>query len=206
MMGGQTSPRKDSGLGTEQELHRRLSLATPADTVRGLSMHAIMDAVRLDLGDEALARCLAKSQEKTYKSFFNYPVSEYLVLLYNGAWMLSEKHGGFDESIRRIAGSFSPGFLSSVVGKAFMMLSKDGPRQLISNMPVAFRAAASFGEIIVQWSGPRSGVLVTKRDFLLYVTHEGGLLSLFRALGLPNARAQGRQTGPLDNEVEFSWD
>lgn len=206
MIGGQTSPRMDSGLGTEQELRRRLSLATPADTVRGLSMHAIMDAVRLDLGEEALARCLAKSQEKTYKSFFNYPVSEYLVLLYNAAWMLSEKHGGFDDSIRRIAGSFSPGFLSSVVGKAFMMLSKEGPRQLIGNMPVAFRAAASFGEVFVQWSGPRSGVLVTKRDFLLYVTHEGGLLSLFRALGLPNARVRGRQTGPLDNEVEFSWE
>src|SRR5262249_55157252 len=104
MSGGQTSPRKDSGLGTEQELRRRLSLATPADTVRGLSFLTLMDAVRLDLGEEALAQFLSKSQEKSYKSFFNYPVSEYLVLLYHGAWMLSEKHGGFDEAIRRIAG------------------------------------------------------------------------------------------------------
>lgn len=206
MIGGHTSPRGESGLGTEQELQRRLSLATPADTVRGMSFHSTMDAVRMDLGEEALAQLLTKSREKSYKSFFNYPVSEYLVLLYNAGWMLSEKHGGFDEAIRRIAGGFSPGFLSSVVGKAFMMLSKDGPRQLISNMPVAFRAAASFAEVIVQWSGPRSGMLVTRRDFLLYVTHEGGLMSLFRALGLPNARVQGRQTGPLDNEVEFSWE
>jgi uncharacterized protein (TIGR02265 family) len=206
MISGQTSPRGESGLGTEQELQRRLSLTTPADTVRGLAFHTILDAVRTDLGDEALARCLSQTQEKTYKSFFNYPVSQYLILLYNGAWMLSETHGGFDNAVRRIAGGIAPGFLGSVVGKAFMLLTKEGPRQLISNMPVAFRSAASFGEVVVQWSGPRSGMLVTKRDFLLYLNHEGGLMGLFRALGLPNARVQGRQTGPLDNEVEFSWD
>ncbi|HYO58967.1 TIGR02265 family protein [Archangium sp.] len=197
--------RAESGLGTEQELRRRLSLATPMDTVRGMSFQTTLEVVRVDLGEEALARCVKQLGEPNYKSFFTYPVSDYLRLQYSAAWMLMEKHGGFDNAIRRTAGGMAPGFLGSVVGKAFMLLTKEGPRQLINNMPVAFRAASSFGEVSVHWTGPRSGVLTTKRDFLLYMGHEGGLLGLFRAMGIKDARVSGRQTGPLDNEVEFSW-
>ena len=205
MIDAQTATRAESGLGTELELQRRLALSTPVDTVRGMSFHTTMDVLRADLGEEALARCLEPLKEKSYKSFFTYPVSEYLRLQYSAAWMLSEKHGGFDNAVRRIGAGIAPGFLGSVVGKAFMLLAKEGPRQLLNNMPVAYRAASSFGEAVVHWTGPRSGVLTTKRDFLLYMNHEGGLMGLFRTLGIQDGRVSGRQIGPLDNEVEFSW-
>jgi uncharacterized protein (TIGR02265 family) len=205
MSGGQTSTRAESGLGTELELERRLSLATPADTVRGMSFHTTLDVLRADMGEETVARCLEPLKEKSFKSFFTYPVSEYLWLQYRAAWLLSEKHGGFDNAVRRIGAGIAPGFLGSVVGKAFMLLTKEGPRQLLNNMPVAYRAASSFGEATVHWTGPRTGVLTIKRDFLLYLNHEGGLLGLFRTLGIQDGRVSGRQIGPLDNEVEFSW-
>jgi uncharacterized protein (TIGR02265 family) len=206
MTGGQIAMELESGLGTELELQRRLALASAADTVRGLSFHNLLDAVRLELGDEAVGRCQAQCEEKNFKSFFTYPVSDYLRLQYTAAWMLQEKYGSFDNAVRRMASGLAPGFLSSVVGKAFMLLTKEGPRQLINNMPVAFRAAASFGEISVHWTGSRRGVLVTRRDFLLYLNHEGGLTGLFRTLGIMTAEVRGRQVGPLDNEVEFSWE
>ncbi|HEX8822232.1 MAG TPA: TIGR02265 family protein [Archangium sp.] len=205
MIGSETSTWGESGLGTEQELQRRLSLATPADTVRGLSFHTSLDAVRADLGEAAAAHCLAQVPEKSFRSFFHYPISDYLRVLYTSAWMLSDRHGGFDNAIRRIAGGMAPGFLASTVGKAFLLLSKEGPKHLINNMPVAFRAAASFGEVSLHWVGPRHGLLHIRRDFLLYMNHEGGLLGLFRALELPGTRIYGRQVGPLDNEIEFSW-
>lgn len=205
MMGSESSTSADSGLGTEQELLRRLALTTPADTVRGLSFHTVMDAVRADMGEAAAEHCLGKLSEKSFRSFFHYPVSDYLRVLYAAGWMLSERHGSFDNAIRRIAGGIAPGFLASTVGKAFLLLTKEGPKHLINNMPVAFKAAASFGEVSLQWMGPRHGVLHTRRDFLLYMNHEGGLLGLFRALELPGARVQGRQVGSLDNEIEFSW-
>lgn len=205
MIDGQTSTRAESGLGTELELQRRLSLATPVDTVRGMSFHTTLDVVREDLGAEAMERCLEKLKEKSYKSFFAYPISEYLRLLYSAAWLLNDKHGGFDNAVRRIGGGIAPGFLGSVVGKAFMLLTKEGPKQLLNNMPVAFRSASSFGEMTVHWTGPRRGVLTTKRDFLLYLNHEGGMLGLFRTLGIQDGWVSGRQIGPLDNEVEFSW-
>jgi uncharacterized protein (TIGR02265 family) len=195
----------DSGLGTEHELRRRLALTSPTDTVRGLSFHSVLDAVRADLGEDAAEQCVGKLPERSFRSFFHYPVSDYLRVMYSAGWMLSERHGGFDNAIRRIAGGIAPGFLASTVGKAFMLLTKEGPKHLINNMPVAYRAAASFGELTLQWTGPRHGLVRTRHDFLLYMNHEGGLLGLFRALGLRGARVQGRQVGPLDNEIEFSW-
>lgn len=206
LMGGVDAMRPDSGLGTEQELLRRVALATPSDTVRGMSFHSALDAVREELGDEALKRCLDSSVDKSFKSFFNYPVQDYLRLLYGSAWELQAKFGTFDNAVRRISSGIAPSFMGSIVGRAFMLLTKEGPKQLISHMPVAFRAAASFGEITIQWKGPRQGVLHTRRDFLLPMNHEGGLLGLFRTLGLPGGQAQGRMVGPLDNEVEFSWE
>ena len=205
MTGAQTSAEADSGLGTEMELQRRLSLATAADTVRGLSFHNMLDTVRMDLGDEAVARCLSQSVEKHFKSFFTYPVTDFLRVQYTAAWLLQERYGSFDNAVRRMASGLAPGFLSSVVGKAFMLLTKEGPRQLINNMPVAFRAAASFGDVSIHWTGNRRGVMSTRRDFLLYLNHEGGLKGLFRTLGI-SAEVHGRQVGPLDNEVEFSWE
>jgi uncharacterized protein (TIGR02265 family) len=205
MSGSQTSNGGESGLGSEWELQRRLSLATPADTVRGFTLNTVLQAVREDLGDAAVERCLEQCSEKSFRSFYFYPVSDYLRVLYTGAWMLSSTSGGFDNAVRRMRKGLAPGFLSSVVGKAFL-LSGIGPRQIINNLPMAFRATASFGESEVRWTGPRSGLLLTKRDFLLYMNHEGGLQSLFQSLGLSGAWTRGRQTGPLDNEVEFSWE
>jgi uncharacterized protein (TIGR02265 family) len=206
MIGGQAPMEEAPSLGTEHELQRRVLLTTPADTVRGLSFHAVLDALRADLGEEAVERCLAPRVEKIYRSFFSYPVSEYLHVLYTTGWMLSEKHGGFENAVRRIGAGLAPGFLSSVVGRAYLLLAKDGPKQLISNMPVAFKATASFGECSITWTGPKSGVFRSRKDFLLYLNHEGGLLGLFRALGLQGAKVRGRQTGPLETEVEFSWE
>lgn len=207
MTGGtQTSTREESGLGSEQELLRRLSLATPTDTVRGFAINNMLGVVQEELGAEAVARCLENCEEKEYTAFFNYPISNHLRVMYAAAWMLSERYGGFDNAVRRIARGFTPGFLASTVGKAFMVLSQQGARPLFNNIPMAHRAVASFGELHVTWTGARSGVLTTKRDFLLYMNHESGLMSLMHALRLPGASVHGRQTGPLENEVEFSWE
>ncbi|QRO02008.1 TIGR02265 family protein [Archangium violaceum] len=206
MIGNQASCDEDSGLGTKEELQRRLSLATPTDTVRGFAINNTLGALRQDLGSEAVAHCLHQVEHKSFHSFFNYPVSDHLRVQYTTAWMLSERYGGFDAAVRRIARGLAPEFLSSVVGRAFLALTQQGPKQLIEHVPMAFRAVATFGEGTVRWTSPKSGVLTTKRDFLLYVSHEGGLMSLFRTLKIQGAWVRGRQVGPLANEVEFSWD
>ncbi len=207
MMGGESLWSEGAfEMGSQEELHRRCSLARPTDTVRGFSFNSILGAVQEGLGPEAVAQCLAQHRDKSYVSLFNYPVRDYLQLLYSGAWLLSEKHGGFEQAVRRIAQGIAPSFFSSGLGRAFQMMTSGSPKQFITSMPLAFRSAASFGECHVAWTGPKSGVLTTRQDFLLYLNHEGGLVGLFQALKLPGAQVRGRQTGPLDNEVSFSWE
>jgi uncharacterized protein (TIGR02265 family) len=206
MNGSELSQPIAASLGSREELERRLSLATPKDMVRGLAFHTVEEALRADLGEEAVRHCLRDCTEKHFRSFFLYPVADYLPLLYEAAWMLSERHGGFEPAVRRIAMGIAPGFISSMVGKAFMMMTREGPRRLIDYIPTAFRSTATFGDPEVHWVGPTHGVLTTRRDFLLYLNHEGGLMSLFQMLKLRGVRVQGRQTGPLENEVEFSWE
>jgi uncharacterized protein (TIGR02265 family) len=206
MISSQASFDDQSGLGTKEELQRRLSLATPTDTVRGFAINNTLGALRQDLGDEAVAYCMRQVNAKSFHGFFNYPVEDHLRVLYITAWMLSERYGGFENAVRRVAQGLAPEFLSSVVGRTFIALTQQGPKQLIAHVPMAFRATASFGESSVRWTGPRSGVLSTQGDFLLHVSHEGGLMSLFRTLKVQGGWARGRQTGPLSNEIEFAWE
>jgi uncharacterized protein (TIGR02265 family) len=206
MISSPASFDEQSGLGTKEELQRRLSLATPTDTVRGFAINNTLGALRQDLGHEAVAHCLRQVEAKSFHSFFNYPVSDHLRVLYTTAWMLSDRYGGFDHAIRRIGRGLAPEFLSSVVGRTFIALTQQGPKQLLEHVPVAFRATASFGESTVRWTSSKSGILSTRGDFLLHLSHEGGLMSLFRTLKVQGGWARGRQVGPLANEVEFAWE
>ena len=88
-MRGGAIPHGDAGtLGAYEELERRLALATEADTVRGLSFHNVLDAVRMDLGSEGLAHLTGSREAPDFKSFFSYPVRDYLRLQYAAGWML----------------------------------------------------------------------------------------------------------------------
>jgi uncharacterized protein (TIGR02265 family) len=99
----------------------------------------------------------------------------------------------------------APPFLSFGMGKALLMLAQGSPRMLLSSLPTAYGVAVSYGECAVKWMGPRSGLLVTKHDFMLHLIHEGALLALFEVLGTQGVQVSGKQVGTLDNEITFSW-
>lgn len=191
-------------LGTEQELERRLALATPSDTMRGFFFNGALEAVR-ELGDEAVRRCLEAGGETSFTSFFRYPVTAYLRVIYTAAWLLQEKRGGFEAAMRHVGYMAAPPYLSSAVGRALLMVNQKSPRLLISSLPTAYRAATSYGECAVHWTGPRSGLLLTRHDFMLHLIHQGALLALFDAMDIRNVQVSGRQVGALDNELTFSW-
>jgi uncharacterized protein (TIGR02265 family) len=192
------------GLGSERELERRLALVTPADTMRGFFFNGALAAVRV-LGDAAVRRCLEAGGEASFTSFFSYPVTAYLRVIYTAAWLLQERYKGFEPAMRHVGFMAAPPYLSSAVGKSLLMLAQGSPKVLISSLPTAYRAAVSYGECSVLWTGPRSGRLITKRDFMLHLIHEGALLALFAALGTRGVQVSGKQVGSLDNELSFSW-
>jgi len=191
-------------LEARQELERRLALATPSDTMRGFFFNGALAAVR-ELGDEAVKRCLEAGGEPSFTGFFRYPVTAYLRVIYTAAWQLQEARGGFEAAMRHVGYMAAPPYLSSAVGRALLMANQKNPRLLISSLPTAYRAAVSYGQCEIVWTGPQSGLLLTKHDFMPHLIHQGALLALFDAMGTPNVRVGGHQEGVLDNAVSFSW-
>ncbi|NVJ02574.1 DUF2378 family protein [Myxococcus sp. AM009] len=188
-----------------KELEARLALATKDDTARGLFFNGVVSAVRTMGGDAAVERCLAASGETRFIDFFNYPVSAFLRMSFTAAQMMGPEHGGFDGALRRMGVVATTDFLSSAAGKTLLLLASDSPKRLVGNLHSGYRAAVSYGERAVKWTGDTSGIFTMKRDFMPPAYHEGTLQAVIEAVGGKQVQVHGRQTGPLDTEYTLSW-
>ncbi|MGE6764017.1 DUF2378 family protein [Corallococcus interemptor] len=188
-----------------QDLEKRLALATPDDTARGMFFNGALNAVRILGGDAAVEKCLAAVQEKKFVDFFNYPVSGFLKLSFTGAQLMGPQLGGFDAMLRKMGTQATTDFLSSAAGKTLLLLAGDSPKRLVTNLPTGYRAAVSYGDRSVEWSSDRAGKLLMKRDFMPPAYHEGVLQAVIEALGARGVQVKGRQTGPVDTEYTLSW-
>jgi uncharacterized protein (TIGR02265 family) len=190
----------------KQELERRLALATPSDTVRGLFFNSMLKLVRT-LGDQsAMERCLEASGEQRIFDFFNYPISALLRVTYTAGQELSPQYGGFDEALRQMGHHAMTDFFGSLMGRTLKHMAGQDVRTLVSSIQNIYRMTMSYGERRVVWEGPRKGRLILQRNFIPFPYHEGGLRTTLAVMGSRNVRLVGRQTGPLDSEYEFSWD
>ncbi|MBJ6766093.1 DUF2378 family protein [Myxococcaceae bacterium JPH2] len=188
-----------------KDLSMRLSLALKEDTARGLFFNGAVGAVRALGGDTAVDQCLGAAGEKKFVDFFNYPVAAFLRLAYTAAQLMGPQLGGFDATLRRMGTQATSDFLSSTAGKTLLLLAGDSPKRLVSNLPSGYRAAVSYGERSVEWTGERMGRFVMKRDFMPPSYHEGVLQAVIEAQGGRAVQVRGRQTGALDTEYELSW-
>jgi uncharacterized protein (TIGR02265 family) len=85
-------------------------------------------------------------------------------------------------------------------------MSGRNPRRLLGSAPSGYRGAVSYGERKVEWTGPRQGRLVSKRDFMPAVFHAAVLLEALRATDAVRPRVTWRESGFLDAVYEFEWD
>ncbi|MCY1018446.1 DUF2378 family protein [Pyxidicoccus sp. MSG2] len=188
-----------------KDLETRLAMATKDDTARGLFFNGVVAAVKVLGGDAAVERCLAASGEKKFIDFFNYPVAAFLRLAFSAAHLMGPKYGGFNGALRRMGVVATQDFLSSAAGKTLLLLASDSPKRLVGNLHAGYRAAVSYGERGVNWTGDKSGVFFMKRDFMPPAYHEGTLQAAIEAVGGKQVEVHGRQTGPLDTEYTLSW-
>ncbi len=188
-----------------RDLEKRLSLATREDTARGMFFNGVLEAVRTLGGEEAVARCLAASGEKKFVDFFNYPVSAFLKLAYSAAEVMGPRYGGFEGALRRMGSQATPDFLSSTAGKTLLLLAAGSPKRLVSNLHAGYRAAVSYGDRGVTWTGDKSGIFTMKRDFMPPAYHEGTLQTVIETVGGLYVKVQGKQVGLLDTEYALSW-
>jgi uncharacterized protein (TIGR02265 family) len=188
-----------------RELELRLAAATPADTVRGLIFNAIFSVVREAAGDEA-ARACDPSRKGQRTEFFNYPVTDFLRIIWDAADRLEGKVGGGDAAFYRIGHRAGELVLGSMLGKTLLALAgTGGPKQLLSHAPGGYRATVSYGERLVSWPSETHARFVFIRDFLLPAFHCGVLAVGAERAGGRSVKAVGRQTGPLEAVYDVTW-
>ncbi len=184
------------------ELNARLAATTPKDQARGMFFNGCVNAVRRHAGEAAAA---GLSSQK-WVDIFNYPVSDFLVMAWPAIDRLSPLCGGREGALRRLGRQAVDDFLGSMTGKTLLGLVGREPRRLLSSTPASYRAALSYGERRLEFTGEKSARLVVVRDFMPAAYHEGVLAAAVEATGGRNVKVTSKSTGLLDATYEIHWE
>jgi uncharacterized protein (TIGR02265 family) len=208
-MSDETGAGRDPPYDAEKDLEQRLLLATPEHTTRGLLFTSTLNLVRELGADEAMVRyCQEASGEKDFVEFFSYPTASLLRLLGAAARVLTARYGSFEEALRQIGWKAGESYMSSVVGRSAqqLMVGAEDPMLLVRTFQTLYKVLLAYAEPSVVWMGPKRGILAVQRTFTPLPFHEGGAIAMAARLGVKNAKARARSTGPLSIELEVSWD
>jgi uncharacterized protein (TIGR02265 family) len=198
-----------SGAGSlewEQDLLWKMYQAMPEDTVRGVSFNGTLEAVEALGGEEVARECLRVAGEEKFLDYYSYPIRSLLRMLYCAAKRLGPRFGGGEVVLRRLSRHANADFLSSLVGKAALLLAYGSPWRMMDMAPQLYRQISSFGERTVAWTGRRSGRFLLRGDLLPAACHEGALEAFIQAAGGREVRVVRRWVEGLDGEYAFSWE
>ena len=193
--------------GSDEELQYRLAHAAPGDVTRGIFINSLLDMVR-ESGDEHLLRqCLEVSGERRFLEFFNYPIGAFLRMAYPAARSLGASFGGVDGAMREMGRRAARSFYLSSAGKVLLLLARNEPLRLLSNLPSTTQAVMGEISVISQLrrTGRASGVLSYAHDIVPRAYNEGALCAALEAVNAKQVRVQAHALGPFHTDYELSW-
>lgn len=195
----------DSLREVQRQFESRLALAGPGDTVRGIFFNGTLGAVKRLAGQEAEAICRQATGERKFTDFFSYPVASFIRLGITMVPLVGPQLGGGEQMLRWMGVQSANAFMNSAAGRTAFMLVANNLKKLFNQLPISYRAATSYGERHMVWTGERSGRFIFKRDFLPPGYHEGVLTEVMLKVNAREPKVHGRVIGPLDTEFDLSW-
>lgn len=192
--------------GLAEEFERRIALATPADTTRGLFFNGVLSTVRSLGGEEVARRCQEAAGEKRFVDFFSYPVAGFLRLLREVSRELGGQLGGLEAAQRRMGLQAARDFFSSMAGRTLLLLAGGDVERVLTSVPAGYRMAVSYGEREVKITGPRAAVVLMRGEFMLPAYTEGVLRAVLESAGARNARVEASPVGELSTEYALTWE
>ncbi|WP_171817729.1 TIGR02265 family protein [Pyxidicoccus fallax] len=198
--------RWDTPEDVERELSSRLALVEPTEGIRGMHFAAVLDTVRFLGGEQAVARVVEGGDyPKDLDLSELYPVPPFMRLFFSAARMLAPQLGGVEEAMRQIGVQGTLAFINSMFGAEVRQQVGMEPKRLVEMLPEAYRMAINFGELQVQWTGPRAGRIVMNRIFTPVAYNEGMLEGALQAVGAQDIQVRGWQTSLLNSEYMLAW-
>jgi uncharacterized protein (TIGR02265 family) len=194
------------GLGSRQELERRLALIKPKDMARGYMLSSVLKVVGEHADEEAVKRCMAVVGERSFPTFFNYPVTSFLKLLYTAGWEVSGALGSFEAALHAFGDQLGTEFKATMVGKALVALDGIDTKHLLLGFPHSQPTGLAHGALSLQWTGVKSGVFLYNGILVPYPYFVGCLYNIFKLTPARNVQISGYDTGPTTFELAFSWE
>lgn len=160
-----------------QELAGRIALTTPHDTVKGSIFRSVVVELEKRLPDDPrIPELRARYVKSAWRDFSNFPVTEYLTLVYQAAELIEPIVGGFREALTALGHGVALAFLDSAVGKlALTMTSGRDPLAMLSYAASVYAVSASYGRRTYLRRGPHEAVLQLRRDFMPPDYHRGAV-------------------------------
>jgi len=164
------------------ELTRRLELARPVHTVRGLAFNAVLHLVSEHAGEEVSARLLSELSARRLVDFFSYPASDFTRLLFLAAAVLSPHLGSRQEALRACGSAcLHQFFYFSTVGRALAkIMGSKNPMRGFANTSIAYATLVNYGSHECEVLGPRQLRLVFQGDMQPAPFHEGTLTAALK--------------------------
>lgn len=199
--------RWDTPEDVERELASRLALVEPTEGIRGMHFAAVLDTVRFLGGEQAVSRIIEGGDyPKDIDLTELYPVPPFMRLFFTAARLLAPQLGGIEEAMRQLGVQGTLAFINSMFGAEVRQQVGGEPKRLVEMLPEAYRMAINFGELEVEWTGPRSGRIHMRRIFTPVAYNEGMLEGALQAVGAQDIQVRGWQTTLLDSEYTLAWD
>jgi uncharacterized protein (TIGR02265 family) len=160
-----------------KDLSQRIALSTPQDTVKGSIFRSVVVELERRLPDDPrIPELRSRYVKSAWRDFSNFPVAEYLTLVYQAAELLEPLTGGFEEALTALGHGVSLAFLDSAVGKlALTMTSGRDPLAMLSYAASVYAVSASYGRRTYLRRGPHEAVLQLRRDFMPPAYHRGAV-------------------------------
>ena len=188
------------------DLTRRLGLATPDKTVKGTLFRAAFAELERQAPEHPkLAELKERHVKSAWRDFSNFPVADYLKLVYDGADLIEPKAGNPAEALAQLGGAVTMSFLNSAVGRlALTMGSGKDPIALLSYAPGVYGVSANYGQRTFVRLGATQGLLKIRNDFMPADYHFGVIRTGVKING-HTPKVELQKLGLLDVDIVVTW-
>ena len=189
------------------ELRARIDMTRSSDMLRGSVFRALVNEVERHLPqqDPRLEKLRKRYDRGALADLFNYPVSEWLEVLWDAADAVEPTFGTPEKALHAMGRSVADSFLSSVVGRLAQSIGANKkPMEMLFHAPAVYASGASYGKRTPVRLDDHHGLLKIREDFAPAAYHVGMLQQGLRING-HNIQCRARVYGLCEYDIEVEW-
>ena len=189
------------------ELRARIDMTRTSHMLRGSVFRALVNEVEkhLPLEDQRLMHIRKRYDKGALADLFNYPVSDWLEVLWDAADAVEPTYGNQVNALRAMGKAVADSFLSSVVGRLAQSIGANKkPMEMLFHAPAVYASGASYGKRTPIRLDERHGLLKIREDFAPADYHVG-MLQQGLSINGHKIQCKAHVYGLCEYDIEVEW-